>query len=52
MLDIERNGVLKVCRELGISTVAYAPLARGLVTGRFKSPDDFEDNDYRKFIPK
>jgi len=33
-LDIEKNGVAQACDELGISVVAYSPLARGLVTGR------------------
>lgn len=44
--------MLKTCRELGIMTVAYSPLARGLVTGRFKSPEDFDADDYRRMIPK
>jgi aryl-alcohol dehydrogenase-like predicted oxidoreductase len=36
-LDIETNDVLKVCRELGITIVAYSPLGRGLLTGRYVS---------------
>lgn len=51
-LDIEKDGTLDVCRDLGITLVAYSPLARGLVTGQFTSPDDFEDGDGRKGIPK
>ncbi|KIY70754.1 Aldo/keto reductase [Cylindrobasidium torrendii FP15055 ss-10] len=51
-IDIEKNGTLDVCRELGITVVAYSPLARGLVTGQYKSPDDFEDGDFRRNIPK
>jgi aryl-alcohol dehydrogenase-like predicted oxidoreductase len=53
-LDIEDDKValLKTARELGITIVAYSPLGRGLLTGRYKSPDDFEDNDFRRFIPR
>lgn len=32
---IERNGVLDAAKELGISIIAYSPLAKGLLTGRF-----------------
>ncbi|KAK0434551.1 Aldo keto reductase [Desarmillaria tabescens] len=38
--------------SLGITVVAYSPLARGLITGQYKSPDDFEEGDFRKSIPK
>ncbi|KIY70753.1 Aldo/keto reductase [Cylindrobasidium torrendii FP15055 ss-10] len=51
-LDIEKDGTLDVCRELGITVVAYSPLARGIITGQYKSPDDFEDSDGRRLIPK
>jgi len=32
---IERNGVMDLARELGISIIAYSPLAQGLLTGKF-----------------
>ncbi|RGB27219.1 aldo/keto reductase [Rhizophagus diaphanus] len=51
-LDIETNGVLEACRELGVTIVAYSPLGRGFLTGKYKSPDDFEANDYRRGIPR
>ncbi|KAJ7254985.1 Aldo/keto reductase [Mycena haematopus] len=53
-LDIEdpQIGLLAAARELGVKIVAYAVLGRGLLTGRFKSPDDFEDGDFRKVIPR
>lgn len=53
-LDIEDEqvGLLKAARELGITIVAYSPLGRGLLTGQFKSPDDFEENDFRRAIPR
>ena len=40
--------VLPVCRELGISLVAYSPLGRGFLTGAIKSPDDFAPDDSRR----
>ncbi|KAJ3573319.1 hypothetical protein NP233_g2515 [Leucocoprinus birnbaumii] len=53
-LDIEdeKIALLKTCRELGITVVAYAPLGRGLLTGQYRSPDDFEDGDVRKYLPR
>jgi aryl-alcohol dehydrogenase-like predicted oxidoreductase len=53
-LDIEdeKIGLLKAARELGIAIVAYSPLGRGLLTGRFKSPDDFEADDWRREVPR
>jgi len=50
--DIERNGVLATARELGITIVAYSPLGRGFLTGRFKSPDDLEASDGRRDHPR
>ena len=44
--------VLPTVRELGIGYVAYSPLGRGFLTGQIKSPDDFPDNDFRKFHPR
>jgi len=50
--DPEVNGVLPACRELGIGFVAYSPLGRGFLTGRFKSTDDLPSDDYRKRYPR
>jgi aryl-alcohol dehydrogenase-like predicted oxidoreductase len=44
--------LLPVQRELGIGTVAYSPLGRGFLTGRFSSPADFEDGDFRSVNPR
>jgi len=44
--------VLPTVRELGIGYVAYSPLGRGFLTGQIKSPDDFADDDFRKFHPR
>ncbi len=40
--------LLDVVRELGIGFVAYSPLGRGFLTGRFKSADDIGDDDFRR----
>ena len=40
--------ILDTCRELGIGFVAYSPLGRGFLTGRFQSEQDFEAGDYRQ----
>ena len=50
--DPESNGVLETCRELGIGFVAYSPLGRGFLTGRFRSRDDFEEGDFRRNHPR
>ncbi|MEO7177718.1 MAG: aldo/keto reductase [Allosphingosinicella sp.] len=44
--------ILPTVRELGIAYVAYSPLGRGFLTGQFKSPADFPDDDYRRFHPR
>jgi aryl-alcohol dehydrogenase-like predicted oxidoreductase len=50
--DPEDNGVLATCRELGIGFVPYSPLGRGFLSGRFKSPDELDDTDFRKRGPR
>jgi aryl-alcohol dehydrogenase-like predicted oxidoreductase len=53
-LDIEREdiGLLKTCRELGVAIVCYSPLGRGLLGGQIKSPDDLEEKEYRRQLPR
>ena len=46
------DGLLAVCRELGIGFVAYSPLGRGFLTGRYRSIDDLEANDWRRNNPR
>jgi aryl-alcohol dehydrogenase-like predicted oxidoreductase len=46
------DGVLDACRDLGITFVAYSPLGRGFLTGRFGSDGDFEDGDFRRNHPR
>ncbi len=44
--------VLPTVRELGIGFVAYSPLGRGFLTGRFRSIDDLAPNDWRRNNPR
>jgi aryl-alcohol dehydrogenase-like predicted oxidoreductase len=53
-LDIESDqiGLLKTARELGVAIVAYSPIGRGMLGGQIRSPDDFEEGDFRRFAPR
>ncbi|KAG2179876.1 hypothetical protein INT43_003662 [Umbelopsis isabellina] len=51
-LDHENNDLIKTCRELGVSIVAYSPLGRGFLTGQLKSLDDLEADDWRRTNPR
>jgi aryl-alcohol dehydrogenase-like predicted oxidoreductase len=44
--------ILATCRELGIGFVAYSPLGRGFLSGRFKKPEDLAADDYRRNNPR
>jgi aryl-alcohol dehydrogenase-like predicted oxidoreductase len=44
--------VLRTVRELGIGFVAYSPLGRGFLTGRFRTSADFAAGDYRTSNPR
>ena len=44
--------ILPTVRELGIGFVAYSPLGRGFLTGRFKTPDDLAVDDWRRNHPR
>jgi aryl-alcohol dehydrogenase-like predicted oxidoreductase len=46
------DGLLDTCRELGIGFVAYSPLGRGFLTGRWTSPDDLPADDWRRHNPR
>jgi aryl-alcohol dehydrogenase-like predicted oxidoreductase len=46
------GGVLPTVRELGIGYVAYSPLGRGFLTGQITSPEDFPEDDFRRFHPR
>ena len=44
--------ILPTVRELGIGFLAYSPIGRGFLSGRIKSVDDLEPNDYRRQNPR
>ena len=44
--------ILATCRELGIGFVAYSPLGRGFLTGRFRTPEDLAPDDWRRNNPR
>jgi len=47
---IERNGVLDTAKELGITIIAYSPLAQGMVTGKFHDhPELLKNIGFRKY---
>jgi len=46
------DDVLPTCRALGIGFVAYSPLGRGFLTGRFKKVDDLSAGDFRRGSPR
>lgn len=50
--DVETNGVLSTCRELGIGFVPFSPLGRGFLTGRFKAKADLAEDDVRHTYPR
>jgi aryl-alcohol dehydrogenase-like predicted oxidoreductase len=50
--DVEENGVLAACQELGVSLVPYSPLGRGFLSGEYKKFEDFPADDYRRQSPR
>ena len=44
--------ILPTVGELGIGFVAYSPLGRGFLTGRFRKPEDLPENDRRRMFPR
>jgi aryl-alcohol dehydrogenase-like predicted oxidoreductase len=49
--DVEQD-ILPACKELGVGYIAYAPLGRGLLTGKIKSVEDIPENDRRRRHPR
>jgi aryl-alcohol dehydrogenase-like predicted oxidoreductase len=49
--DVEEE-ILPTLNELGIALVAYSPLGRGFLSGRFSSPDELDESDYRRHGPR
>lgn len=54
LFDIEdpKITLLKTCRDMGVTVVAYSPLGRGFLTGQIESRDDLGDDDFRKTSPR
>jgi aryl-alcohol dehydrogenase-like predicted oxidoreductase len=49
--DVEPE-ILPTLEELGIALVAYSPLGRGFLSGRFSSPDELDEGDFRRYAPR
>jgi aryl-alcohol dehydrogenase-like predicted oxidoreductase len=49
--DVE-DEVLGTLNELGIALVAYSPLGRGFLSGRFSSPEELDEGDFRRYGPR
>jgi len=49
--DVETE-ILPAVKELGIGFVAYSPLGRGFLSGKFKKPQDIPEGDYRRMSPR
>lgn len=48
----EGTNLLATCRELGVATVAYSPLGRGILTGQVRSKEDFPPDDFRRVLER
>jgi aryl-alcohol dehydrogenase-like predicted oxidoreductase len=44
--------IIPTCRELGIGFVPYSPLGRGFLSGRFSSPEELAEDDFRRSQPR
>ena len=50
--EVETNGALAVCRELGIGVIAYSPLGRGFLTGTITNTEELAADDFRRSAPR
>jgi len=50
--DVERNGVLATCEELGIGFVPFSPLGAGFLTGKIDPSTTFRGTDFRSISPR
>ena len=50
--NVEEEGILEACRDLGIAFVAYAPLGRGFLTGAIPNREALDANDWRRDNPR
>jgi len=49
--DVEPE-IMPTLQELGIALVAYSPLGRGFLSGRFSSTEELDEGDYRRYGPR
>jgi aryl-alcohol dehydrogenase-like predicted oxidoreductase len=49
--DVEEE-ILPTLNELGIALVAYSPLGRGFLSGRFTAPEELDEGDFRRYGPR
>lgn len=49
--DVESNGVLATCRELGVGFVPFSPLGRGFLTGQVQT-ETLGQDDFRRRLPR
>jgi aryl-alcohol dehydrogenase-like predicted oxidoreductase len=49
--DVEEE-ILPTLDELGIALVAYSPLGRGFLSGRFTAPEELDEGDFRRYGPR
>ncbi|WVW82519.1 hypothetical protein I302_104530 [Kwoniella bestiolae CBS 10118] len=50
--DHEQNGLIDTAKELGVTVIAYSPLGKGILTGKYTSADQFPKGDVRRTIPR
>ena len=50
--DVEHNGVLDACEELGIGFVPFSPLGAGFLTGTIDTTTAFGGTDFRSISPR
>jgi len=50
--DVERNGVLGTCEDLGIGFVPFSPLGAGFLTGKIDENTKFDATDFRNLVPR
>jgi aryl-alcohol dehydrogenase-like predicted oxidoreductase len=46
--EVEKNGVMKACKELGVTLIAYSPIAQGLLSGKY-SPENLPTGRRRSY---
>ncbi|RAK88464.1 aldo-keto reductase [Aspergillus costaricaensis CBS 115574] len=51
-IDSLKNGLAGACRELGIAVIPYSPFSRGFLTGKLQRPDNLDENDRRRILPR